>query len=822
MVQHFAEKPVRRTMANRRRFLDIARNVSATIGNEYFSTLATQLARALGADRLYIAEFVSGQVECVRTTAAYVCGEEMETFQMPLAGTPDAEVALDHPRVYSRGIQHLFPSDSRLSEWGAEAYVAHPLSNPEGRPVGLIAVLYRRPLGDEAVHFVQSILAMFAPRAAAELNRKRADDDLRESEQRYRAFITLNPNAMWRTEFGQPIATDLPEEQQLETMSQLGYIAECNDALARLVGFKRAEALIGKKLAEIDFGHAESIRRTRRDLIQCGYQFSTVETTDLDGTGKVRHWLISHWGIVENGMLQRIWGTAQDVTELRHGQVALADSEKRFTEILEIVKLIAIILDRNGSISFCNNYFQRLTGWTAEEVIGKNWFDLVVTPEEREQQRTAFASADSSSQASHQFAGALLGRDGRRHTIEWHYEILRDSAGGIVGAASIGHDVTEYRALEAQLRQSQKLETIGKLAGGVAHDFNNLLTVVRGYSAHLLEHMDPKDPAYSGLVEIRRAAEKGAALTHQLLAFSRRQPAQPQLLDLNELVAEDERMLRRLIGENIALTTDLGATLDLVRADAGHMHQVLLNLVVNARDAMPKGGKLIIALSNVEISEARDTRLSEIRPGRYVQLRVADTGIGMSEDVRDQIFEPFFTTKGPGAGTGLGLSTVYGIIRQSEGYIVVDTKPGEGTAFEIFLPSVQPPEAAPAEAEVTPTVCGGTETILLVEDQQEVRAILGTLLRSLGYTVLQANGGDQALRIIKRRRLVHLLVTDVVMPGMSGTELAERVKALRPKTKILYMTGYFDALQQPAVVYMQKSFPPEALAAKVREILDQP
>ena len=464
MVQHFAEKPVRPTMGKRRRFLDIARNVSARIGNEFFSTLAKQLARALSADRLYIAEFVTGQVECVRTTAACLNGEKMEGFEFPQAGTPDAEVAVGDPGIYASGVQQRFPSDPRLSEWGAEAYVAQLLTDSEGRPAGLIAVLYRQPLDEEAVHFVQSMLAMFALRAAAELNRKRADDELRESEQRYRAFITLNPNAMWRTEFGQPIATDLPEDQQLESMSQLGYIAECNDALARLVGFKRAEALIGQKIDDMDFGHAETLRRTRRHLIQSGYRFSTVETTDVDRVGQLRHLSISHWGIVENRVLQRIWGMAQDVTELRQGEVALADSETRFAEILEIVKLIAIILDREGSISFCNDYFQQLTGWTAEEVIGKNWLDLLVPPEERERQRIAFTSPHMFPQSSHHFEGALVGRDGRRHLIEWHYEVLRDSAGGIVGAASVGHDVTEYRALEArQLRQSQKLETIGSL-----------------------------------------------------------------------------------------------------------------------------------------------------------------------------------------------------------------------------------------------------------------------------------------------------------------------------------------------------------------------
>ena len=397
-------------MGGRRRFLDIARQVSATIGTEFFEVMARQLGRALGADCLYIAEFVAGQVERVRTTAACLDGERMETLEFPLAGSPDAAAALGHPCIYSSGVQHLFPSDRRLNEWGAEAYVAHPLNDSEGQPSGLIAVLYRRPLGEE-VPFVQSMLAMFAPRAAAELNRKRADDALRESEQRYRAFIRLNPNAMWRIEFGQPIATDLPEEQQLENMWQLGYVAECNDALARRVGLKRAESLIGVKVAELDPHAAETIRHVRLHLIQSGYRFGTVETTKVDCAGKLRHLLVSHWGVVENGMLQRIWGMEHDVTELRHYQMALAASEKSLTEILEIVNLVAIMLGRDGSISFCNDYFLQLTGWKAEEVIGKNWFDLIVPPEERERQRAEFASVHSSSQAPSHFEGTILGRN---------------------------------------------------------------------------------------------------------------------------------------------------------------------------------------------------------------------------------------------------------------------------------------------------------------------------------------------------------------------------------------------------------------------------
>ncbi|HVH08772.1 MAG TPA: ATP-binding protein, partial [Gemmatimonadales bacterium] len=403
----------------------------------------------------------------------------------------------------------------------------------------------------------------------------------------------------------------------------------------------------------------------------------------------------------------------------------------------------------------------------------------------------------------------------------------RDAAGRVTGILALVEDVTGVKRLEQQFFQAQKMEAVGRLAGGVAHDFNNLLTAILG-STELLREMIPTDhPGREEAEETRKAALRAADLTRQLLAFSRQQVLAPRVLSLNDVVVDMDRMLRRLIGEDIDLRTVLAGDLGAVRADPGQLEQVIVNLAVNARDAMPTGGKLTIETANTALDEAYAAARPVVAAGRYVMLAVSDTGAGMDEATKARLFEPFFTTKPKGKGTGLGLATVYGIVKQSGGYISVYSEPGRGATFKVYLPrvdaAVEPVEAAPAAGGSL----RGSETVLVVEDQGEVRSLTRRVLEARGYQVLVAASGQEAMRLAEERPgAIDLLLTDVIMPGMSGRGLGLLLAAAHPAMKVLYVSGYADesivhqGMLEPGVWFLQKPFTPEALARKVREVLE--
>ncbi|TMQ66306.1 MAG: response regulator [Candidatus Eisenbacteria bacterium] len=420
-------------------------------------------------------------------------------------------------------------------------------------------------------------------------------------------------------------------------------------------------------------------------------------------------------------------------------------------------------------------------------------------------------------------------RDGHARMVLASGQPILGIHGQTLGAVIALHDITERKLLEDQLRQSQKLEAVGSLAGGVAHDFNNLLTVIGGYSQMILQQMSRDDPKYVSVEEISKASERAAALTRQLLAFSRQQVLEPKVLDLNKIVSDMERMLHRLLPANIEFVTSLSKELGRIKADPGQVEQVLLNLVVNARDAMAEGGRLIVETANIDVDETYRQTHAEVSAGPYVVLTVSDSGSGMSAETQARIFEPFFTTKEVGKGTGLGLSTVYGIVNQSGGAVGVHSEIGSGSAFRVYLPRIESTPVAERRQDGTPAHARGTETILIVEDDARVRELVQRVLEAVGYTVLSAADGQEALDILKERPgRIHLVVTDIVMPRMSGPELLSRIRQEHPGCKGLYMSGYSDKALFPGqfprseAAHLQKPFSPGALAMRVREVLEAP
>jgi PAS domain S-box-containing protein len=503
----------------------------------------------------------------------------------------------------------------------------------------------------------------------------------------------------------------------------------------------------------------------------------------------------------------------------------LARANERARQLAAIVESSddgIVGLDLAGAVTDWNRGAERLFGYAAAEVAGRPIFDLLPAAERAGAAETLGRLRRGEAVPPYE---AVRGRkDGTPVSVSVRLSPIRDGD-RVTGVSLIYRDLTESRRLEQQLHQSQKMEAVGQLAGGIAHDFNNLLTVINGYSDLLLGNLPPGDPGRAVVEEIYKAGERAALLTRQLLAFSRRQVVEPRVIDLNGVVGEAARMLRRLVGEDITLTVVPAADLGRVRADPGQVEQVLLNLVVNARDAMARGGHLTIETADVDLDGRYARSHLEVRPGRYAMLAVSDTGVGMDEATKARIFEPFFTTKGD-KGTGLGLATVYGIVKQAGGSLYVYSEPGRGTTFKVYLPVVDRGAAADQSEADPERHLHGTGTVLLVEDEPAVRALSRMVLEMYGYTVLEAANGGEALRVGGAHAgPIHLLVTDVVMPGMGGREVAERLRPRLPDMRVLYVSGYTDdAVVRHGVLaaetaFLQKPFTPVTLAAKVREVL---
>jgi PAS domain S-box-containing protein len=515
-------------------------------------------------------------------------------------------------------------------------------------------------------------------------------------------------------------------------------------------------------------------------------------------------------------------GMLLDITERRRTEAKL----RLHSAALNAAADAIVITDRAGVIEWVNPAFTKLTGYTAEDALGKNPRDLV---ESGKQDQAFYKDLWETILAGRPWHGEMINRrkDGSLYTEDQVVTPILDASGAITHFIAIKKDITERLRLEAQYRQAQKMESVGLLASGIAHDFNNLVTVINGMSELMLAQISTDNPMYADVQEIGRAGERAAVLTRQLLAFSRQQILETRVVSLNAVVAGMESLLRRLLGEDIDLVVVPTPGLGRVKADPGQLEQVIANLAVNARDAMPEGGQLTIETQNATIDEdyARQHGVA-MTPGSYVVLAVSDSGDGMDEATRARIFEPFFTTKGPGKGTGLGLSTVYGIVKQSHGFIWVDSEVGQGTSFKVFLPQVTE-AGGPDPPAPTVVSTSGTETILLAEDNAGLRKLATRVLEPAGYTVLGAASGEEALHLLEGHKgAVHLLLSDVVMPGMSGRHLAEQLAQTRPGMKVLYMSGYTsDTIVRHGVLeahmpLLNKPFSAAALLRKVREVLN--
>ena len=535
--------------------------------------------------------------------------------------------------------------------------------------------------------------------------------------------------------------------------------------------------------------------------------------------------------MVQQGLEQQVAESTEELTASRQvlqSEVARrAMTEATLVKVLRAVEQTAdlvLITDREGRIEYVNPAFERQTGFTFAELNGKTPKVL----ESGEHDRVFYQRLWQTLEAGEAFHAVFVNRkkSGEIYHEQKSISPIRDTEGRVTHYVSTGSDVTDRLQLERQLQQSQKLEAVGRLAGGISHDFNNLLTVILGFGTLALEEAPEGSAIRDKLSQIQQAGERAAVLTRRLLAFSRQQVFHTSVLDLNHVVGEMDTLLRRLIGEHIDLRTELARELGMVKADAGQLEQVLMNLVVNARDAMPKGGKLTIETANVALDAESIGRRFRLEPGDYVALIVTDTGVGMDMATLSQVFEPFFTTKEKGAGTGLGLSIVHGIVTQSGGHIDVYSEPGKGASFKVYLPRVRQKKDAESAAAVEPRRLDGNESILLVEDEELVRALATEALRSRGYRVHVAEGGLKAIEVAESREPIDMLVSDVVLPGMSGPDVAAAVLKRRPGVQVLFISGYTDrslfhrGLIGPEAPYLQKPFTAVVLLERVRALLD--
>ncbi|HKT09640.1 MAG TPA: response regulator [Gemmatimonadaceae bacterium] len=707
-------------------------------------------------------------------------------------------LSIPSPQVPAQAAKEL------LQRANAAGAVLAPLNaHSDGQGVLLFDSASKSLGGEEWLAFAHTVAFQVGQAIAL----SRTFERLAQSEERYRLLFEHTPLASWVFD------------------RETHRILAVNEAAERAYGYSRKEFL---DLTIDVLRPPEDVPRLQHELGRPPRRLHPVglwrhrtkagETIDVD---------ISACSLTWEGRAAELV-VMHDVTARERTERELREVQRHLAQALTSSNAVLYVrLLRGGELHgvWASENIVRFMGYSVEEALADGWWMAGVHPQDVAH---ALASQNELARTGHMVAEyRFRHRSGHYRWVRDDSRVVSDSFGEGAEVVGVWVDVTERRQLEEQFRQAQKMEAVGRLAGGVAHDFNNLLTAITGYSDLLLLDLDPEDVRRQDVAEIKRAALAAADLTRQLLAFSRRQILAPRVVDLNALVSGARKLLGRLIGEDIALATSLDPGLAAVRADPGQLEQVIMNLAVNARDAMPNGGRLTIETANVTIDREFGPERVAQTPGPYVMMAVSDTGVGMDEATKARIFEPFFTTKEAGKGTGLGLATVYGIVKQSEGFIWVYSEPGNGSTFKIYLPRVdEPPESL--ESSLPPARSwNGTETVLVAEDTAAVRAVVREVLERHGYTVIEAATGKEAAQLASRRPgRIDLLVTDVVMPELSGRDLVRTLRTTRPDLKVLYMSGYTDdavlrqGMLEPAAAFLQKPFRPEDLARRVRQILD--
>ncbi len=668
---------------------------------------------------------------------------------------------------------------------------------------------------------------------------RRKDGEIRWVHCRGRIFC----DAKGDIEFISGVTFDITERKQAEealrkykfiantakdcmTLINRNYIYEAANAAFCQAHGKTREEVVGTSLANI-WGEDRFKNNIKGYLDRC----FTGQAVDSEGwfefgkRGRGCYHVFYTPYFNEDGTVAYAAVVSHDITDRKRDEKALRQSEAKYRQLVQQIPMVVYKGYTDWSLECFDQKVEEITGYSMEtfNTRQKTWLDLIL-PEDVDQTKKLFKAAlkgDGSYVNEHR----IRKKTGEVRWIQARNRIIRDAAGKVDYISGVFFDISQRKSLEDQFLQAQKMEVVGNLAGGVAHDFNNLLSAIMGYAELIKIGMNEADPCLDYVEETMNAAQRAAALTRQLLAFSHRQILQPQVINLNFVISDLGKMLRRLINENIELTTVLDPELALTKADPGQIEQVLMNLVINASDAMPSGGNLTIRTGNIYLDNSLPLKSPWPLPGNYVVLMVSDTGMGMDAEILSHVFEPFFTTKKFGKGTGLGLSTVYGIVKQSGGYIEVDSNPGMGTTFKIYLPQFE--GALQPKEELTPSVIpNGSETILLVEDDEALKTATTKYLEKYGYSVLQARDFSTAMNISERHEgPIHLLLTDIVMPHLSGPELSELMASFRPEMKVIYMSGYSEALilDQKVLDYsafLQKPFKPIDLVLKIRAVLD--